>query len=119
MSPQFLVPEDGQPWRGLPPVGSPEFIELVDVIQTGLPELSPTQAAVALGVWGGLTEAELADWLKRSVATVHQHFRAAIRRLPSREVAKPRRADLILAVERVLARHDGGEGQALEADPLI
>lgn len=100
-------------WRGLPEAWTPELEELVARLRAAFPALSPRQAAVALGVWAGLSEGECAAWLDLSTETVHGHFRSVLERL--RHVGISRRADLIRAVERKLnapGERDDGKGSA-------
>jgi DNA-binding NarL/FixJ family response regulator len=89
---------NGGRWRGLPLPDTPAFAGWLVTIRAGLPELSPMQAAVALGVWAGLTEKEIAGWLDRSPETIHDHVRDGCRRLAARGIQ--RRTDLVRVVER-------------------
>jgi DNA-binding NarL/FixJ family response regulator len=65
--------------------------------------LSPAQAAVALGVWYGLSEKQIASWLNRSVHTVHTHLRAIYER--GHDDGCISQVRLAIAVERVLSTH--------------
>lgn len=62
--------------------------------------LSPTQALVALGIWRGMSEKQIAGWIERSPATVHSHLRAIYQRLRAEGVTG--QVQLALAVERVI-----------------
>lgn len=116
--PPSLPPvSEGIRWRGLPATESHRFLELVKAVRAGLPRLSPRQAAVGLGVWAGLSEPEVAGWLGCAEATVHQHYRSALGRVPPGGDGKHRRADLILAVERALVRQAGRKGRGSGAGP--
>lgn len=74
----------------------------INAIQHHL-ELSPAQAAVALGVWYGLSEKQIASWLGKSVHTVHTHLRAIYERCHDDGCISQVR--LAIAVERILSAH--------------
>lgn len=86
--------------RGLPARGTEAFEGIVGRVRAAYPILSPTQTAVAIGVWRSLADKEIADWLGCSVHTVRGHEEDILGRLRSRGIE--RRGDIILAVERVL-----------------
>ncbi len=89
----------------LPQPGSKEFDEHVSWILGKFPQLSPMQAAVIYGVWGGLHDHEAAAWLGRATSTVHQHIEAARGRI-SPDGRKVRRATLVRAVELALGARE-------------
>jgi DNA-binding NarL/FixJ family response regulator len=76
------------------------------------PELSPLQAAVALGLWAGLADKEIAGWLDRSYWTVRSHEREVRRRL--RRHGVQRRSDVVRVVERALSAPGGPPGARSE-----
>lgn len=64
--------------------------------------LTPTEALVAVGIWLGIGDKQIADWLERSVPTVHTHLQAIYRKLVDQGISRGRVA-LAVAVERSVA----------------
>lgn len=85
-------------WRGLPLPGSLRFGDYVRMIRFALPQLSPKHAAVALGMWAGLANKEIGDWLLLSPSAVSARLRGVYIRLGDLHVS--RNADVVRLVER-------------------
>lgn len=64
--------------------------------------LSPTQAMVAVGIWLGLGEKQLAGRLGKSPDTVHQHTRAIYQRFG--QLGFEGRVGVAVMVERVFSQ---------------
>lgn len=83
-----------------PEANSPEIKALVARLVAGC-KLTPAIAEVALGLWYGLTEKEVARWLGKSRDTVHEHVLRLYR--DQRWPAMKCRVTVALAVERELS----------------
>lgn len=64
--------------------------------------LSPTQAMVAVGIWLGLSEKQIAGRLGKSPDTVHQHTRAIYERFG--QLGFEGRVGVAVMVERVFSQ---------------
>lgn len=62
--------------------------------------LSPKQAEVAIGIWAGLSEKQVAAWLGRAEGTVHAHLRKIHLRLRQRGFVG--QVGIAIAAERAL-----------------
>lgn len=96
-------PSARYPTRLLHPRGSRDSQALVDrLIERCC--LTPAMAEVALAVWHGLSQKEVARWLGKPKGTVHEHLRRIYR--DSRWPEMKCRVTVALAVERVLSVAD-------------
>ncbi len=62
------------PAENLPPLGSPDFVRAIERVIEHL-DITSHFAEVALGIAHGLTEIQLAGWLRISPYAVHERMR--------------------------------------------
>ncbi len=105
---QSRFPKAVKPLRG---IGIDELASMQKVVESGL-GLSPTQALVALGIWRGLKEKQIAEWLEKQPGTIHSHIQDIYQRCLKR--GRHDRVAVAVRVERVLSTagsvDDDGKG---------
>lgn len=78
--------------------------------------LSPTQSLVAIGIWLGLSETQIAVWLGKKRPTIHSHIRTIYQKLEALGLQHGQAA-IVRAVERAVKGADPAAEQDQAANP--
>lgn len=87
---------------GTPRLDRGEVARWVEKVRATL-KLSPMQTCVAIGIWLGMSESQVAEWLDRAQPTIHAHIGGIYRRLDRMECPRGH-VGVALAVERAIRR---------------